>query len=93
MFEDIRKTTTKLFDDEKANIREIRTDVKQIYELKNEISKLVNALNERTRKIENISGSSPTPYEIPKYLKYLIIAFLSLGIISFIAYLSFLIKS
>ncbi len=92
MFEDIRKTTTKLFDDEKANIKEIRTDVKQIYELKNEISKLVNVLNERTRKIENISGSSPTPYEIPKYFKYLIITFLSLGIISFIAYLSFLIK-
>jgi preprotein translocase subunit Sss1 len=93
MFEDLRKTTTKLFDDEKANIKEIRTDVKQIHELKNEISKLVNALNEQTRKIENISrsGSSPTPYEIPKYFKYLIIAFLSLGIISFIAYLSFLI--
>lgn len=87
MFEDIRKTTTKLFDDEKANIKEIRTDVKQIKELKTEISKLANVVQDQARKIDNFSGTSGTPFVIPKYFKYLVLIFLSLGILSFISYL------
>jgi hypothetical protein len=87
MFEDIRKTTTKLFDDEKANIKEIRSDVKQIKDLKGEISKLSSIVNDQSKRLDNFSTSSASFPEIPPYFKYLVIAFLGLGIISFISYL------
>lgn len=87
MFDDIKRTTTKLFDDEKANIKEIRSDVKQIKDIKNELTKLNSVLTEQSRRIDSISGLSNSFPQIPKYFIYLIIAFLGLGILSFITYL------
>lgn len=87
MFEDIRRTTTKLFDDEKANIKEIRTDVKQIKDLKVEISKLSSIVHEQSKRLDNFSTSSSSFPEIPRFFKYLVVAFLGLGILSFISYL------
>ena len=87
MFDDIKRTTTKLFDDEKANIKEIRSDVKQIKEIKNELSKLNSVLTDQSRRIDSISSLSNSLPQIPKYFFYLIITFLGLGIISFLTYL------
>ena len=87
MFDDIRKTTTKLFDDEKANIKEIRKDVKEIKDIKVELSNLSSIVRDQARKIENLPGGNNVHNNLPNYLKYLVIIFLSLGIISFITYL------
>jgi hypothetical protein len=87
MFEDIKRTTNKLFDDEKGNIKEIRSDVKQIKEFKNELLKLNSIITEQSKKIDSISGLSNSLPQIPKYFMYLIITFLGLGILSFLTYL------